>query len=227
MDPFVEGQLWPDFHQRLLNGLADLLTPQAIPRYSIRLGVTVYVEQGAEENGGAVIIPDALLAMRGERHSLGGGGAATAVAIAPTLLPVAMPEHRNHLYLTIRDRESERIVTVIEILSPKNKRRGDEGRRRYLRKRDRVLLSAAHLVEIDLLRGGARLPMAAPLPPGDYYAMVHREEVRPTAEVYAWDLRHPLPTIPVPLAGGDADLSLDLQACLTMVYDRAAYAYSL
>jgi hypothetical protein len=45
--------------------------------------------------------------------------------------------------------------------------------------------------------------------------------------VYAWFLRHRLPRVPVPLAAGDPDVSLDLQGVFTTVYDRAGYDYSL
>jgi hypothetical protein len=50
------------------------------------------------------------------------------------------------------------VVTAIEILSPKNKRAG-EGYNQYLNKRNQVLHSQSHLVEIDLLRGGEPPPM--------------------------------------------------------------------
>ena len=40
-------------------------------------------------------------------------------------------------------------------------------------------------------------------------------------------MRQPLPTIPIPLAGEDPDVDLDLQAAFTTTYDRAGYDYSL
>ena len=46
-------------------------------------------------------------------------------------------------------------------------------------------------------------------------------------EVYAWTLRQPLPVIPVPLAGDDPDVPLNLQAAFTTTYDRAGYDYAL
>src|SRR5207248_7822478 len=85
----------------------------------------------------------------------------------------------------------------------------------------------SHLVELDLLRGGERVPMSTPLPPGDYYALVGRAHRRPTVEVYAWSLRQPLPTIPIPLKRGDPDVPLDLQMVFTTVYDRARYDLTL
>ena len=119
------------------------------------------------------------------------------------------------------------VITVIAVLSPGNKRANSDGRREYLRKREEVLLSDTHLVELDLLRGGARLPTLQLLPPGDYYVFVCRRQQRFQAAVYAWELRRPLPPIPVPLAETDPDAVLDLQALFTTVYARAGYDYSL
>ena len=119
------------------------------------------------------------------------------------------------------------VVTVIEVLSPGNKRPGSDGRREYLTKRETVLLSATHLLELDLLRGGERLPTIEALPRADFYAFVCRARQRPLAEVYPWTLRQPLPSLPVPLAQGDPEISLDLQAVFTTVYDRAGYDYAL
>jgi hypothetical protein len=96
-----------------------------------------------------------------------------------------------------------------------------------LTKRDEILRSQAHLVEFDLLRGGRRLPMISRLPPGDYYAIVSRQERRPRAEVYAWTIRDRLPHVPIPLKEGDPDVWLDLQSVFTTVYDRARYHLSI
>jgi len=73
-------------------------------------------------------------------------------------------------------------------------------RRKYLSKRESILASTTHLVELVLLRGGERLPTVESLPPGDYYAFVCRQK-RYQAEVYAWTLRNRLPAVPIPLAG--------------------------
>ncbi|MBI3270450.1 MAG: DUF4058 family protein [Planctomycetes bacterium] len=86
---------------------------------------------------------------------------------------------------------------------------------------------SAHLVELDLLRAGRRLPALGPLPRSDFYAFVCRRDRRPNAEVYAWTLRHRLSEIPVPLAGPDSDAILELQATFEKVYDLAGYDDSL
>jgi hypothetical protein len=138
-----------------------------------------------------------------------------------------MPEEKRETYLVIRSRETREVVTVVESLSPGNKRRASDGRREYLRKREEVLQSPTHLVELDLLLGGERLPTITPLPWADYYAIVSLGEPRPRADVYGWTLQDPLPTIPIPLKKGDTDVPLDLQAVFTTVYDRARYDLSI
>jgi hypothetical protein len=82
-------------------------------------------------------------------------------------------------------------------------------------------------VELDLLRSGRRLTTHEPLTPADYYAFVCRGENLPHVEVYEWMLQDRLPVIPVPLALGDADVPLDLQAAFTKTYNRSSYDYAL
>lgn len=112
-------------------------------------------------------------------------------------------------------------MTAIEILSPTNKR-GD-GRAEYLAKRRRILLSTAHLLELDLLRQGQRVPMQQPLPDAPYFVLLSRAERRPLMDIWPIRLDEALPTVPVPLLAGDADLLLDLQATFTATYDLIGY----
>ena len=142
-------------------------------------------------------------------------------------LPDASVERVRHVFVQIRDRDTRSVVTVIEVLSPGNKQAGSDGRREYLNKRALALQSDVNLVEIDLLRDGVRLPMGEPLPPAEYYALISRAVERPLSEVVPIDLREPLPSIPVPLAGSDPEVLLDLQAVFTSVYERSGYAYAL
>jgi hypothetical protein len=138
-----------------------------------------------------------------------------------------MREEHRETRLVIRDRELQVVVTVIETLSPANKRQGSDGWREYLARREQVLASQMHLVELDLLRGGTRLPMGGKLPAAEYCATVSRADRRPQAHVYAWSLCQRMPTIPIPLSPKHDDVALDLQLVFDKVYERAAYDLSL
>ena len=88
----------------------------------------------------------------------------TGVAVALPLIEavtvdVTMPETVKETYLEVRDIITQEVVTVIEILSPKNKR-SQEGRNAYTKKRLQVLGSYTNLVEVDLLRDGKPVQQA-------------------------------------------------------------------
>lgn len=223
MDPFIESQKWEDFHVTFLTILSEMLVPRVRPQYVVDLERYVCVTR-EEEEVVRIIAPDAFVADTGHgwRES---AATASAVTLQPVKHRLRLPRRRQ-AYLVIRTRRSETVVTVIELLSPWNKT-PEAGVAEYLAKRANVLQSTANLVELDLLRGGARLPTVAPLQDGDFYAFVSRPRLRPELDVYAWTLRDPLPTIPIPLAQNDLDVPLDLQAALTTTYDRAGYDYSL
>lgn len=130
-------------------------------------------------------------------------------------------------FLTIRRVPTREVVTHVDMLSPYNTRVGTTGHEAYREGREEILRSRSHLIELDLLRGGTRLPMASPLPPADYYAIVSRSGRRHRAEIYPWTIRDPLPTIPIPLLSDDPAVPLDLQEVFTAAYDRAIYGLSI
>ena len=78
------------------------------------------------------------------------------------------------------------------------------------------------IVEIDLLRGGPRMPLTG-VPPCDYCVIVSRPKMRPDVNVWAIQLHEELPSIPIPLRGSVPDAALNLQALLHEVYDAAGY----
>jgi len=228
MDPYIENQEWEDFHTRLNTVMSEFLAPRVEPRYIVRVERRVYVEHPATQETQARWADVALL-----RSTAAGTAPAlepslsSAATVAPVECLLPMPQERRETYLVIRERESLEVVTVLETLSPWNKQAGAEGREQYLTKRDQILESRSHLIELDLLRGGLRLPVIGGLPAGDYYAIVSRWRKRPRADVYAWSVRQELPSIPVPLKDGDPDVMLALQSAFTTVYDRARYGLSI
>jgi hypothetical protein len=84
------------------------------------------------------------------------------------------------------------------------------------------LASPTHLVEIDLLRGGRRMPIDE-LPPCDYCVVVSRSEDRPRAGLWPIRLRDGLPEIPIPLRDEKCTPRLALQEILHRIYDEAGY----
>jgi hypothetical protein len=136
----------------------------------------------------------------------------------------AVDEERQ-AYLEIRDREGRQVVTVIELLSPSNKYAGSD-HDLYWNKVRALLLTPTHFVEIDLLRGGPRMPWEE-MPACDYYAFVSRYEQRPRADFWPIRLREPIPPIPIPLRPGEAEPRLDIQALIHRIYDSADYELSI
>ena len=133
-------------------------------------------------------------------------------------LPEEVPVHT----VEIRDVAERRLVTVVEILSPVNKQ-GD-GLREYVDKRTLILQTQTHLLEIDLLRGGARIPLIGELPSAPYYVFLSRFTHRPRTSVWAVGLRDRLPVVPVPLLPPDPDVPLDLQAAVNACFELVGYA---
>lgn len=136
---------------------------------------------------------------------------------------VRMMEEVREAYLEIKEAATQVVVTAIEILSPTNKR--GEGRQKYEQKRQQVLNSRTHLIEIDLLRSGDPLPIAGIPVSSDYRILVSRSHTRPLADLYPFNLADPIPCFSVPLQADDQEPVVNLQALLNEVYDRSGYDY--
>lgn len=215
MDPYLEGPLGMTVHTNLIVEIARQLVPKVMPKYLVLCGQRVVVAppdetalSSARSPDVGTFAPDALAATN--------GGTATATA-APLVMEALRPEPLTHHTVEIREAAQRRLVTAIEVLSPTNKR--DDGREEYAAKREELLSSSAHLIEIDLIRVGDRFPTVRPLPAVPYFVFLSRSGRRGGVEVWPIPLDQPLPVIPVPLLAGDADQALDLQAALTVAYN--------
>ncbi len=225
LDPFLEGQLWSDFHADFIPAIRARLVPKLAPDYVVNVEKSEYLLHDEDEVE-RLVVPDVAVIESGNWTGgvdPGGGGVAVAIKSVERTLP-QLKTVRNS-YLVIRSLHGRDMVTVIELLSPWNK--SGEGRGEYLKKRDALLATPVNLVELDLLRGGRRLPTVERLPRGDLFAFVSRGTQRPKSDVFAWSLRRVLPNIPIPLAPGDADVTLELQPAFDETYDRAGYRYSV
>lgn len=209
MNPYLESPYrWPEIHTWLMVELARSLNPQILPKYRAAVETRVYIDSTP------VGIPDASVYAQGDRTP---NKTQTSVAVTtkPERVILPMPWEVSERYLEIREVATKRVLTVIEVLSPANKR-GGEGRKKYLEKRQAVLSSATHFIEIDLLRKGKPMPVGGGQQ-ADYQIIVSRAGDRPTAERYAFNLRETMPQFSLPLAKGDTEPTIDLHRALNTV----------
>jgi hypothetical protein len=222
MDPYLEHpRSWPNFHHRLITAIAIHLGPQLRPKYRVVVEEAMY--QTATPDSILVGIPDvavqkAVRARQGDEIA-----AAGRVAIAqPVEVELPMPTVIRQGYLEIRDVATSEVVTVLEVLSPTNKRPG-EGRLTYIAKRQTILASATNFVEIDLLRQWTPLLEAPEAIAAHYRILVSASDQRPRASLYAFNLQDPIPVFALPLDIDDPQPTVDLKSLLDEIYDQSGY----
>jgi hypothetical protein len=219
MNPYLElPALWHEFHNRLIVAISDALTPYLQPNYYVAVETRTYMDDDNPEL--LVGIPDAIVltASKVPMADL----TTIATQTRPKQIRLPMPVEVKERYLEVREVGTHQVITVIEVLSPKNKRKG-EGRTAYEKKRQRVLSSSSHLVEIDLLRENTPMSMVGVEETSDYRIVVSRATHRPIADLYEFQLRELIPSFLLPLKPEDPELAVDLQAIVFGVYDRGSY----
>ena len=225
MDPYLESPLlWSDVHDSLANIFREQLAPPLAPKYVAELDTQIIIEQIVDDDEGSFVkksgaIPYTTITRpKPVRSTIAG----TVIAPAPLRLRIPMAVPTRVVSVHIRHRETERLVAVIELLSPINKKAGKE-REAYLEKRAAYLNSNTHLIEIDLLRRFPRMPLQGTLPKSDYLVVVSNAYERPSCDVWPIQLREPLPVLPIPLIRPDDPVPLDIAQALRTAYQRARY----
>jgi len=223
MNPYLENpELWSAVHSRLIVAIADTLADMLSQDYRIEIEKRTYWSDTTE--GDLLIgIPDVSVLNRSTTSSEPARSAAIAekTSIQPTRILLPIPKEISERYLEIREVKTGKVITVIEILSPKNKKSG-EGREAYLRKRRRILKTQTHLIEIDFLRGNPSF-LSGEMPSSDYRILIGRSHDRPSADLYSFSVRHRIPDIPIPLRSGELEPILDLQTLVNQIYQRGRY----
>ncbi|MEG4500187.1 DUF4058 family protein [Microcoleus sp. F10-C6] len=215
MNPYLENPtLWSEVHSWLIIELARSLNPSLIPKYRAALEKRVYMDSLL------VGIPDASVFQQNPETSRALNRVTTGVLTKPIRVTLPLTEEITERYLEIREVKTGKVVTVVEVLSPKNKRVG-EGRDKYLTKRQKILDSATHLVEIDLLRTGNFMPMVQGILT-DYRILVSRANLRPEAELYPFNVTESIPQFLFPLQPPDEEPVVNLAEILEQVYQEAA-----
>ena len=235
MDPYLEApHIWPDFHDRFAGQISTILNAVLPAPYYARLEMRPEVGVMEDESPRRRIVPDVAV-VRPPVPSPSGVAVLDAPRRTKSPTFAVQSELTRHAFVEVRDAEQgHRLITLIEIVSPSNKREGKD-RQAYLRKQLEVLESDASLVELDLLRTGERLladvlveqAVARRRPVPDYLVLVNRAWERSgplsAVEVYPVLLGEPLPCIGVPLREGQEETLLDLQYAFQHAYDGGPY----
>jgi hypothetical protein len=221
MDPYLEHpELWPDVHHALIEAIRDTLAPRLRPRYRVAVEKRTYLAESEE----LIFVgrPDVTVVQERPVETSPKSAVSVLSSVQPVTVTLPIPDIVREGYLEVRDVMTGEVVTVLELLSPGNKRPG-RGRRVYELKRLRILGSLTHMVEVDLLRGGEPMPFGGRGPAMAYRMLISRSDRRPRADLYVFEVRDPIPPFPLPLRPGDVEPVVDLQVILREVYDRVGY----
>jgi hypothetical protein len=227
MDPYLESpQFWRGFHNGLIFVIQAALNAVLPPGFAANAEERVYLIPPERS-----IYPDMMVTQRLPELPPRAQGGSVAVVGSETAhgILTAYPEEIHEPFIEIRSTTNwDRIVTIIEVLSPANKAAIGEGRAEYRQKQAEILRSETHLLEIDLLRGGQHT-VAAPLEGlrqrgrWDYLICLHRATNRYHFEYWFNRVSEPLPQVSVPLTADVSDVPLDLQPLLERAYDAGPY----
>jgi len=239
MDPFIEKQPeWELFHAWFVRKLAEQATPVVRDMGCfIDVERTVYQEDPA---GPMVLLgaPDALTGPGDDFDSAAElpapGGTAVATAEPRVVHEIVLDPDDLHRfwqdYIVVKKKSGryERVLTVVEVLSPANK--SGSYAAKYREKRDRFLTSRAHFLEIDFLRDGANpsRDLFPELEPTPYFIFLARKTgTGRREEGYPVRLQDRLPVIGLPVLGGRPDIPLDLAAAFESAFDLSIHSNSI
>ena len=239
MDPYLESPDWfPCLHDGLIFGILESLQSRLPESYYAQSTQRVWLEVSHRS-----VEPDVNVIAAGRRSSPwetenGGVAVADHVELAePVVVSVESVENDPYeeSFIEIRRRQGSaiRLVASIEVLSPANKTLASPGREKYLNKQRETLAGQVHLVEVDLLRGGAHttaVPRDIAIEKAgvfDYHVCVHRFDRPGNFLVDPIRLEDCLPGIAIPLLPGDPEVALSLQDVFDRAYNAGPYRRAL
>jgi len=225
MDPYLEKH-WPDVHGSVVamarGALNEMLPEDLIARSEERLEI-----ESPDWETLHVIRPD--VRVYGPSTDLPSSGQAVLDVPIELIVDAAPIKQR---FIRILQADDERLLTVIELISPSNKR--GQGLEKYLQNRSELLEAGVNVVEVDLVRRGnwsALLrPHVCPLDAITTYRTTVRyphDGSRQRVSLYPMPLDRPLPPVAIPLRPSDAPVNLDLQPLIESVYVSGRYGRTI
>lgn len=221
MDPYLEPH-WLDVHSSLAVGSRDSLNEQLPEDLIASAEERIAVEDRSGEE--RLIGPDVKVfePPAGETAAV---ESPSGRIEAPYRL-LAQVEPMIERFVKVIEAGTERLVAVIEFVSPTNKR-GD-GLRAFRSKRAELMASGVNFVEFDLNRSGDwqallrphRCPRKALTP---YRATIRVPDDPGAVYLHPIGLRDRLPAISIPLRRDDPPVKLDLSALVERAYSTGRY----
>lgn len=226
MNPYLEQpEYWSDFHNQLVAAIARSLVPRLVPKYRVVTDKWVYKIAGST----AIAIGRPDVSVQQNRRNPPAntdffeGYIAVCSLPEPVKVTVPVLQEIQQSYIEVKDAATQEVVTAIEVLSPANK--FGDGRKKYIAKRQKVLESLTHLVEIDLLRDGIPLPVETGDIQSHYRILISRSQTRPISDLYPFNLGDRIPAFLLPLRSEDSEPILDLQSLVDELYEQLGYDY--
>lgn len=224
MDPFLERH-WQDVHSTFMVYAKQQLNEHLPAELLARVEESLAVE--TDDGHRRVVYPDISVV---EHPTLFAGLQSDRVNVAiadPFEVPLSVDAPPQRRLEIVDSGSGNRIVTVIELLSPVNKTM-PTGRAAYRKKQAEYIQGMVNLVEIDLLRCG-EFVMAMP---EEEWPLIHqapykiciRRVSRPwVAAGIGIPLQDKLPNIAIPLRNQDRDVVLELQPIVDACYRDGRY----
>jgi hypothetical protein len=223
MNPFFQNR-WLDAHTALVGYVRDALNGELPEDLTAQAeeGIRVAGESGAMRADVAVVE-----SWKAGFPPLWRPEAADAGVALEVTEPYLIEDEHPRRWIEIRSLSGS-LVTMIEIVSPWNKR---EGYAAYVAKRGLCIDGGVNVVEIDLTRGGAPLTLIPEAWREEWIGLGRRMDHEVAVwracanriEAYPISLRERLPTLRIPLRVTDPDVPLALQPVVDRCHVNGRY----
>jgi hypothetical protein len=235
MDPYLEPH-WRDFHGAVVpylrdavdDALPEALVSRVVERIAIEIddGSNRYHRQPRPDV--RVFEPSSTIRFVDEGPDETEDG--SVAVLAPVVLDLGT-EPSTELFIQIIDPSTDRLVTVVELLSKSNKTPGP-GLYEYVAKREELLSAGVNFVEIDLVRSGEWERLLRPHVITDDirtpFRYTYRKGNDPTrVGLHPVKLDHPLPPVKIPLRPHDPIATVEIQPLVDRAYAKGRYFKTL